>query len=322
MIVLLVALVCWNPTIDSLVVPIKPQLPKGQLSKQTKSLRDARSLLSFRHQVVAPRSDEDQMDGIPRRPSYFSLPEILTPPKIDTQAVLWITGSQGVVFLTAVFCQILFFGKSIDQTTMLSFDRDSIVLALQISVITVIAGVVFDKLPNERVQRIVRDTRVYTLRIIGRNTSNFNAFLASTLLALSAGVSEELLFRGFLLVALKQYFGTNLAIFISSATFGLAHYPVFGASALVEATLGGIFAFSYVYSGYNLAVPIAIHTLYDLFTIYYTWVGASKDIKSKGLPQYHHCHNTTFAITALIHWYIYWCWCELLTPHLVRIPPF
>ena len=41
----------------------------------------------------------------------------------------------------------------------------------------------------------------------------------------------------------------------------------------------GVFAFSYVYSDYNLAVPIAIHTLYDLFTIYYTWVQATDDMK-------------------------------------------
>lgn len=172
---------------------------------------------------------------------------------------------------------MFFFGNV--QPTVLSFDRDSMWFATQLSAITLIAGVIFDRLPNEEVQRIVRDTRVYVLRIIGRNTSKSLAFFAALFLSAAAGISEEFLFRGVVLTSFQQVFGTSIAIFLSSALFGLAHFPVFGASAFVEAVLGGVFAFSYVYSDYNLAVPIAIHTLYDLFTIYYTWVQATDDMK-------------------------------------------
>lgn len=49
-----------------------------------------------------------------------------------------------------------------------------------------------------------------------------------------------------------------------------------GANAFIEAILGGMFAFSYVYSGNNIAVPIAIHGLYDFGTIFFTWLLASR----------------------------------------------
>ena len=52
--------------------------------------------------------------------------------------------------------------------------------------------------------------------------------------------------------------------------------PATGANAFIEAILGGMFAFSYVYSGNNIAVPIAIHGLYDFGTIFLTWLFASR----------------------------------------------
>ena len=54
-----------------------------------------------------------------------------------------------------------------------------------------------------------------------------------------------------------------------------------GANAVNEAFLGGIFCFCYYYSGYNLAVPIIAHALYDLITIFTTWRSASNDMKKR-----------------------------------------
>ena len=112
----------------------------------------------------------------------------------------------------------------------LSFDSNSMILALQISAFLLIGGVLFDKAPSEKIQRIVRDTRVYTLRIIGRNSDPISAFGVALLLSLAAGLSEELLFRGFLQMWIRQWAGSQLAIMASAALFGLAHFPAFGAS--------------------------------------------------------------------------------------------
>lgn len=89
------------------------------------------------------------------------------------------------------------------------------------------------------------------------------------------------MFRGYLFTTVNNFFGQPAAYIVSSAIFGLAHSPVFGTNAFVEALFGGFFAFTYVYSGYNLAVPIAVHTLYDFFTIFLTWYFASQDIQNK-----------------------------------------
>jgi hypothetical protein len=65
----------------------------------------------------------------------------------------------------------------------------------------------------------------------------------------------------------------GLALTVTSAIFGFAHEPVFGASALIEAILGGAFGFAYYYSHFNLFVPILVHFLYDFWTFYFVWKG-------------------------------------------------
>ncbi len=76
----------------------------------------------------------------------------------------------------------------------------------------------------------LKDTRVYTLRLIGRNSHPVTAFGVALLLSLAAGLSEELLFRGGLQMWIRAWAGPQVAIMLSAATFGLAHFPVFGAS--------------------------------------------------------------------------------------------
>jgi membrane protease YdiL (CAAX protease family) len=72
---------------------------------------------------------------------------------------------------------------------------------------------------------------------------------------------------------------------LSSGLFGLAHSPIIGANAALEAVLGGYFGFVYgdhivlacvpctnsmclaAYFGHNIWVPITVHVLYDFFTL-------------------------------------------------------
>jgi len=56
---------------------------------------------------------------------------------------------------------------------------------------------------------------------------------------------------------------------------------VFGANALVEAILGGTFGFAYLYSGFNIFVPVLAHSMYDFITIMITWWYASREIQQR-----------------------------------------
>jgi uncharacterized protein len=82
--------------------------------------------------------------------------------------------------------------------------------------------------------------------------------------ALTAGVCEELLYRGFLFFFLARFVpSATVAVIVSAVVFGAAHaYQGRGgvvATALLGACLGGL----YVWTG-SLWPPIALHALIDL----------------------------------------------------------
>jgi membrane protease YdiL (CAAX protease family) len=138
-----------------------------------------------------------------------------------------------------------------------------------------------DALPVPYFQDVYRDTKYFVLRLLGRNSNAAAVLLATLVVSCGAAVAEEVFFRGFCFNAFAGYFDPWVALISSSALFGLAHFPVFGANAALESILGGVMGFAYMQSGYNLAVPIMIHCLYDFITIFRTWTVASKDLKER-----------------------------------------
>lgn len=87
------------------------------------------------------------------------------------------------------------------------------------------------------------------------------------LIALFAGVGEELFFRGWLQSLLTNTFETWIGILIASVVFGLLHalsttYAVY--AALTGFYLGGIYQFSG-----NLYIVMVIHALYDFIALAY-----------------------------------------------------
>ncbi len=83
--------------------------------------------------------------------------------------------------------------------------------------------------------------------------------------AISAGVCEEVVFRGWLLCTLHNVIGLNgtTLVLIAAACFGLAHFYQ-GATGMIVTVLAGIlFTFLYVQSG-SLLLPILLHILIDL----------------------------------------------------------
>lgn len=85
-------------------------------------------------------------------------------------------------------------------------------------------------------------------------------------LAVTAGVCEEVLFRGFLLFYLQEIFpGFRVvgAVAVSSVIFGLCHFYQGVRGVLGTGAFGAGMAILYVASG-SLIVPIILHALLDL----------------------------------------------------------
>jgi membrane protease YdiL (CAAX protease family) len=85
-------------------------------------------------------------------------------------------------------------------------------------------------------------------------------------LSIGAGISEELLFRGFLLYYLGRYLPELSVwpqILIASAVFGLAHLFQGWRGTLATGALGAVFGLLYAVTG-SLFAPIVIHAAIDL----------------------------------------------------------
>ena len=85
------------------------------------------------------------------------------------------------------------------------------------------------------------------------------------LIALLAGVSEELFFRGWMQGALVNKLGVIPGILIASVIFGFAHY--LSAVYAIYAGLTGLYL-GMIYRAFgNLYIVMAIHALYDFIAL-------------------------------------------------------
>ena len=92
------------------------------------------------------------------------------------------------------------------------------------------------------------------------------SFYQMVLIAVSAGIGEEVFFRWFLLGGLSQYLSWWAACGIASLLFGLCHYlnfTYFMLTTLVGVLLAGI----YLYLG--LLAAVACHATYDVLALVY-----------------------------------------------------
>lgn len=211
----------------------------------------------------------------------FLMKELLfTPPVIDGLGILWVVTGQSILLNTAALAGFLL-KVDILNFPAFSIDSSSLIAGVGGGVVLAVLGLIFDSIPSEFFQATSRDTKLYVLRLIGRNTKILPATIASVFISTGAAVAEETFFRGFLMQWLTSIFGLPLGLATSSALFGLAHYPVPGGNAFVEAVLGGAFGYLYFNSNGNIFVPIAAHAMYDFITIFATWLIASRKLRSQ-----------------------------------------
>lgn len=91
----------------------------------------------------------------------------------------------------------------------------------------------------------------------GPELANFRA------LSVTAGICEEILFRGYLITFLLPLGGTVFALLASSFLFGLAHAYQGVGGAIKAGILGLLMALLYQFTG-SLLAPILVHALIDL----------------------------------------------------------
>jgi len=87
----------------------------------------------------------------------------------------------------------------------------------------------------------------------------------SVLTGMCAPIWEENIFRGFLLPSLSKFLSMPMSVLVSAVFFAAAHYSLEGFLPLV--VLGTLLGIVFIWSK-NLAAPILLHSLYNMYIIY------------------------------------------------------
>jgi membrane protease YdiL (CAAX protease family) len=85
--------------------------------------------------------------------------------------------------------------------------------------------------------------------------------------ALAAGLGEELLFRGLVQAGLARFFGVTVAIVGASVLFGVCHW-LNTTYAVLAMLAGAYFGLCLVATG-NILTPIVAHAAYDFLALVY-----------------------------------------------------
>jgi uncharacterized protein len=85
------------------------------------------------------------------------------------------------------------------------------------------------------------------------------------LVAALAGLAEEVLFRGVMQGELGRRLPDFVALVLTSAAFGLAHFLTFSYALL--AALAGLYLGALYWAQGNLLIPIVAHALYDFVAL-------------------------------------------------------
>jgi membrane protease YdiL (CAAX protease family) len=109
-------------------------------------------------------------------------------------------------------------------------------------------------------KRAARERLGELVHFLPRDDRDLRAFFA---LSVTAGVVEELIYRGYVIWLLAQWMPLWTAVLLSSVAFGLAHSYQGTGGVLRTAGMGLLFAGLFVASG-SLWLPMLIHALFDV----------------------------------------------------------
>lgn len=131
-------------------------------------------------------------------------------------------------------------------------------LALLIGLLMVAQGMSLASASTEKVERAMKAIR--SVKITPNTSEEFALFI---LMSLSAGVWEELVYRGFLVWFLVPLAGAIGAIVISALIFGLAHIYQGVRGFVASTVLGLVFAALYLFTA-SLWWLMVLHAVIDM----------------------------------------------------------
>lgn len=100
-------------------------------------------------------------------------------------------------------------------------------------------------------------------------------------LSISAGICEEILFRGYLMQLLGNYVPTYAVVIISSIAFGLPHLYQGPIHILRTSIVGAAMALLYLFTD-SIITPILLHVVFDMYGGAMAYIVYSKKYNNNG----------------------------------------
>ncbi len=143
------------------------------------------------------------------------------------------------------------------------------------SLILVLAWIYFIYLyrtiKNDAEQKLSLNARIKNHKGSENLPHNNQEFTWFIFVAISAGICEEILYRGFLIWYFNVFSSTAIAIVSSAILFGIAHLFQGWKGCLQASFAGLVLAIIYLLTG-SLWIPIALHIIGDLYSGLIGWL--------------------------------------------------
>lgn len=173
---------------------------------------------------------------------------------------------QGIVvqwLLTALVLLGMWFKQ--DQWALLGLTLDGAGLWLLVLLVMVILSLLFNRYATlgaagqARVQKLYHHVAHYL-------PTNNSQYRWGVLLSLTAGICEEIVYRGFVFWRLSLLMGVLPAMILTNLVFAFVHVATGLKNALWSFVLGMVFSLFYLYTG-DLWLSICCHAAIDLLSI-------------------------------------------------------
>ena len=143
----------------------------------------------------------------------------------------------------------------------------------------------------EQWMRATEDSALKSLNILFADKTIFGLIFNLLVLAIVAGLGEELFFRGCIQQIMKKIFvNRHAAIWITAIIFSAVHFQFYG--FIPRVLLGALLGYLFMWSG-NIWIPVIIHTLHNAINVVLTYL-------YYGSSEYEQMENMEFGKNTLI----------------------